>query len=321
MVRFRNWYAIPLALFAMGAATAPALAEYPEHDITVVVGYAAGGGTDIMARTVAPYLERHLGGAHIVIKNVPGAGGQLGFTQTAMAAPDGYTLGTFNLPGAVTLMYDRKATYSLEKFTYLANFVEDPNVFAVKKGSPIKSVADIVAMEKKDPGSVTVALSALGGNGHLGCMQFSAATGAKFSFIPFNGAAPARTAVMGGHVMVGTQTLSEAQSFGEEFTILAVMADKRSPMAPDVPTFKELGYDVEMGSLRGFVGPAGLSKAVSDRLIAAFRAAYDDPELKAAMHKINNPLRFLEGDAFAKVAHKQGDEILEMWKTNPWKKK
>ncbi|MGE4526952.1 MAG: tripartite tricarboxylate transporter substrate binding protein [Rhodospirillaceae bacterium] len=320
MVRLASWWSVPLAAAALAAASASASAEYPDRDITMVVGYSAGGGTDIMARTVAPFLEKYLGGdAHIVVKNVPGAGGQLGFTRTATADPDGYTLGTYNLPGAVTLIYDRKATYSPDSFTYLANFVEDPNVFAVKKGSPIKSVADIVALEKKDPGSVTVGLSAFGGNGHLGSMQFIAATGVTFSFVPFKGAAPARTAVMGGHVLVGTQTLSEAQSFGDELKVLAVMADERSPMAPDVPTFKELGYDVEMGSLRGFVAPAGLDAAVRDKLIAAFRATYEDPEFRAAMKKINNPLRYIEGGAFAKVGHKQAVVIGKMWKTNPWK--
>jgi tripartite-type tricarboxylate transporter receptor subunit TctC len=308
--------------FAFLAATGTAaLAEYPDRDITIIVGYSAGGGTDVMARTVAPYLEKYLGNdAHVVIKNVPGAGGQIGFTETAQAKPDGYTLGTFNLPGAVTLMYDRKATYSVNSFTYLANMVDDPNTFAVKKGSHFKSIKDIIAADKKDPGSVTVALSAFGGNGHLGALEFASAAGIDFAYIPFNGAAPARVAVMGGHVMLGTQTLSEAESFKDEFSVLAVLSEKRSPLAPNVPTLKELGYDVEMGSLRGFVGPAGLPPEVTKKLIAAFSATYNDPNFQNIMRKGGSPLRFIAGEDFAKVSQKQADAVRRIWEKTPWKK-
>jgi tripartite-type tricarboxylate transporter receptor subunit TctC len=116
------------ALAAAASLTVPAYAEYPEKPIEIVVGYAAGGGTDVMARTVGKFLEAALGGsAAVVIKNEPGAGGQIGFTKVATAKPDGYTLGTFNLPAALALTYDRKADYTASSFTYLANFVEDPN--------------------------------------------------------------------------------------------------------------------------------------------------------------------------------------------------
>jgi len=128
--------ALALSLFATAA-----LADYPEKPIEVIVGYSAGGGTDVMARTVAKFLEQELGeGASVVIKNMPGAGGQIGFTEVAKATPDGYTLGTFNLPAALALTHDRQADYDVNSYTYLANFGEDPNTITVAAASPFQTL-------------------------------------------------------------------------------------------------------------------------------------------------------------------------------------
>jgi tripartite-type tricarboxylate transporter receptor subunit TctC len=116
---------VSLAL-ALAMAPLAARAEYPEKPVTIIVGYAAGGGTDILARTVAPYVEKYLGNnAKLVIKNVPGAGGQIGFTQVATAAPDGYTIGTFNQPAAAAMTLDRKADYAMDSFTYLVKSLDE----------------------------------------------------------------------------------------------------------------------------------------------------------------------------------------------------
>ncbi|MCI5110576.1 MAG: tripartite tricarboxylate transporter substrate binding protein, partial [Marivita sp.] len=104
------------ALIALGLSTTAVLAEYPEKPVEVIVGYSAGGGTDVMARTVAQFLEQELNGS-VVVKNMPGAGGQIGFTEVAGANPDGYTLGTFNLPAALALTHDREADYDVTSFT------------------------------------------------------------------------------------------------------------------------------------------------------------------------------------------------------------
>ncbi|WP_236638176.1 tripartite tricarboxylate transporter substrate binding protein [Mangrovicoccus ximenensis] len=188
-----------------------------------------------MARTVGQFLEKELG-TSVVIRNEPGAGGQIGFTNTATAKPDGYTLGTFNLPAALALTYDRKAAYDAESFSYLANFVEDPNTFVVAADSPYQTLDDLLADARENPGAVTVGLSALGGNDHFAAILMQKAAGGEFTLVPFKGAANARTALMGGHVAAGTMALSQTASFGEELRVLAVLADERSDFAPDVPT-------------------------------------------------------------------------------------
>jgi tripartite-type tricarboxylate transporter receptor subunit TctC len=308
-----------LAFAVASVIAAPAYAEYPEKPIEIIVGYSAGGGTDVMARTVGQFLEQALGGASVVIKNEPGAGGQIGFTHTATAEPDGYTLGTFNLPTALALTLDREAAYDADSFTYLANFVQDPNTIVVSASSGFETLDAFLAAAKADPGAITLGLSSLGGNDHFAAILMQNAAGAEFTLVPFKGAALARTALMGGHVAGGTMALSQTTGFGDELRVLAVLADERSPFAPDVPTAKELGYDVEMSSLRGIVAPAGLDPAIADRLRAALADVNANPEFQKMMAEQGNPMAYVSGDEFAAVATKQAEVAKSIWETTPWK--
>lgn len=310
------------ASLALVLAMAPlaARADYPEKPIAIIVGYAAGGGTDILARTVAPYVEKYLGGnAKLVIKNVPGAGGQIGFTQVASAAPDGYTIGTFNLPAAAAMTLDRKAEYTMDSFTYLVNMVEDPSTLVVNKESTIKSVSDLVAMAKKEPGSVTVGLASLAGNDHFAALEFGKSAGVELALVPFKGAAPARSALMGGHVKLGTMAFSQTTGFEDELRVIGVFSAERLAQAPNVPTVKEQGFNVEMGSLRGFVGPAGLPPEITKKLTAAFESAFADPALKSALEKQGAPLRMVSGAAYKALSHHQSAVAKEIWERVPWK--
>ncbi|WBU53977.1 tripartite tricarboxylate transporter substrate binding protein [Paracoccus sp. SCSIO 75233] len=308
-----------ITALAVTLAATPALAEFPEKPIEIVVGYAAGGGTDVLARTVGQFLEGALGdGAAVVVKNVPGAGGQIGFTEVATADPDGYTLGTFNLPAALALTYDRNADYDEGSFTYLANFVDDPNTIVVGADSEFTTLDDFLTAAEAEPGAITVGLSSLGGNDHFAAIMIEQAAGAEFTLVPFKGAALARTALMGGHVAAGTMALSQTTSFGDDIKVLAVLADERSSFAPDVPTAKELGYDVEMSSLRGIVGPAGMDPALADQLRQALSAVNDNPEFQAMMAEQGNPMAFVTGDDFAKLAAEQSAIAKSIWEPTPW---
>ncbi|NVJ92714.1 MAG: tripartite tricarboxylate transporter substrate binding protein [Methylocystaceae bacterium] len=309
-----------MTFIALGLTTVPAMAEFPEKPIEVIVGFSAGGGTDVMARTVAKYLEEELGdGRSVVVKNKPGAGGQIGFTAVAEARADGYTLGTFNLPAALALTYDRKASYNIDSFTYLANFVEDPNTITVAASSPYKSLDELLKAAKSDPRSITIGLSALGGNDHFSANLLSSATGSEFTLVPFKGASNARTAIMGGHVSAGTLTLGQTTSFPNELRVLAILSDKRSPFAPDVPTAKELGYDIKMSSLRGIVAPAGLDKKIADKLRNALKAVNENPDFQKKMKDQGNPLAFVSGEEYANVARKQDNVAKTTWEKTPWK--
>lgn len=309
-----------LTLAISALALTPAFAEFPEKPIEIVVGYSAGGGTDVMARTVAQYLEKELGdGASVIVKNMPGAGGLIGFTEVAKAAPDGYTLGTFNLPAAFALTKDRPAGYGVDSFTYLANFVDDPNTVVVSAASEFKSLEDLMASAKENEGAVTFGLASLGGNDHFAANMLADAAKADFTLVPFKGAAMARTALLGGHVAAGTMALSQTTSFKEDIRVLAVLADERSAFRPDVPTAKELGFDVEMSSLRGIVAPAGMDAAITERLRDALNAVNANPDFQKAMAEQGNPMAFVAGDAFADLARKQDGVAQAIWDKSPWK--
>ena len=307
-----------LTALALALSATAALAEYPEKPVEVIVGYSAGGGTDVMARTVAQFLEKELNGS-VVVKNMPGAGGQIGFTEVAKAVPDGYTLGTFNLPAALALTHDRDADYDVNSYTYLANFVEDPNTITVAASSPFQTLGELLDAAKADPGAITLGLSSLGGNDHFGANMIAAASGAEFTLVPFKGASNARTAIMGGHVSGGTMTLGQTTNFPDELRVLAVLAGERSPFRPDVPTAKELGFDVQMSSLRGIVAPAGMDEAMADQLRAALTAVNENPEFQAMMAEQGNPIAFMVGDDFAATAAKQDGIAAEIWANTPWK--
>lgn len=301
---------------AAGAAFAQ---DYPEKPIEVIVGYSAGGGTDVMARTTMPFIEKYLGeGTSIVVKNMPGASGQIGITEVAGADADGYTLGTFNLPGMMARTLDREAAYDRDSFTYLANVVNDPNVIVSAKGSGIDTMEDLIAAAKENPLAITVGMSSLGGDDHFLLIKLQKMTETEFTIVPFKGSAPARTAVMGGHVAVGIFNVSEVAKFQGELNVLGVAQPERSEFAPDVPTFREQGFDLINGSTRGVVAPAGLPEDVANKLRDAFEKAAQDPEFIEAMTATANPVAVVTGQEFRELTDGLYDLAKEAWETTPW---
>ena len=304
---------------AMILSAGAALAEYPEKPIEVIVGYSAGGGTDVMARTAAPFIEKYLGnGASIVVKNMPGASGQIGVTEAANADPDGYTLGTFNLPGMMARTIDREADYDRDSFTYLANVVNDPNVIVTSKNSGLDTLDKLLEEAKANPGAITVGMSSLGGDDHFALIKLQNATETEFTIVPFKGSAPARTALLGGHVAMGILNISEVAEFQDQLNVLGVATTERSPFAPDLPTFHEQGLDLVNGSMRGFIAPAGLPEDVQAKLIDAFSQLPDDQEFLDAMAATANPVKVVTGEAFKQLTSDLYDLANGVWQTNPW---
>ena len=309
------------ALFgALMVSASAALAAYPEKPITLIVGYSAGGGTDVMARNVAPYVEKYLGnGASIVVKNMPGASGQIGITEVAHSEPDGYTLGTYNLPGMMARTLDREAKYSADSLTFLANVVSDPNVIVTAKKTGISSLQELIDAATKAPRSITVGMSSLGGDDHLGLTKFQDITNTQFTIIPFNGSSAARTAILGGHVTAGVMNVSEVASFKDELNIIGIAQAERSEFAPDVPTFREQGVDLLNASMRGVVAPKGLPKDVEQKLLVAFEQALKDPELLAKMKATANPVEASIGEDFKRLNSAVYELATQVWETTPWK--
>ncbi len=311
-----------LALASIGVlAAGSAAAEYPEHAIDMIVAFSPGGGTDVAARTIEPFIEKYLG-ADVTILNKPGAGGEIGFTELANSKPDGYTVGFINIPAMLAYSYERKTEYSRASFTPIANLVSDPGIFAVRADSQFKTVKDLVEYGKANPKAVPIGTSgSVGSSEHLAIKQVEALTGAKFNHVPFGSTAPLRTALLGGHIPVAAFNLGEAVQFMEEgqIRILGIMSEKRSTMAPDIPTFQEQGVNLVTGSSRGIAGPAGLPKAIVDKLSEAIHKAMDDPEYAAKAKAADVPLNYLPADAYAEFLKNTDEALAEAWKTDPWK--
>ncbi len=320
---FRKLAGSLLVAAAAAVATSPALAEYPERPITMIVAFSPGGGTDVLARSFAPFIEKYLGkGASFTIINKPGAGGEVGFTAVAKSKPDGYTIGFLNLPNLLAIPIEREARFSLDSFTPLANMVDDPGAINVHVDSPFKSLKDLVTYAKENPGAVTIGTSGVGGDDHLAVLSFAKQAGIKIAHVPFPGAAPNRTALLGRHITAGAFNVSEAIQYAQEgkIRILGVMAEKRWELAPDAPTFKEQGFDVIMGSQRGMGAPAGFPEEAKNKLSEAIGKAVNDPEFQEKAKKIYLPLSFMPSDEYAAFLKQKDDQFRKMWKEEPWRK-
>jgi len=249
-----------LAGLSLGYAHLPAQAAWPsDQPINLIIAYAPGGGTDIVARSLVPFIEKHLGdGAKINILNRPGAGGGIGFAAIANAAPDGYTIGFINTPPVITIPIERNAAWTLSSFDYLGNIVDDPGTFCVHQESPIRSLVELQNFAKNNPKKVTVGSTGVGSDDHLAMLMFERTAGVSLTHVPFKGSSETRTAITGKHITVAAINVGEALQYlksGSPLRCLGQMTAQRMSMAPDWPTFREQGFAFEMASLRGMAAP------------------------------------------------------------------
>jgi tripartite-type tricarboxylate transporter receptor subunit TctC len=316
------------ALLLAAAALLPggsALAAYPEQPINLIVAYAPGGGTDIIARVIARYLEKYLGNdAKVVVVNKPGAGGAIGFTAIANAPPDGYTIGFINTPGVLTVPIERKASFTWQSFDLLGNIVDDPDNFSVHNDSPIKTLADLAAYAKANPGAVSYGTTGIGSDDHLAGLMFEKAAGVKMNHIPFKGAAEVHNAIATKQIVIAAMNIGEALQYekgGTPMRNLGQMSVARTTLAPNLPTFREQGYDIIMASLRGMAAPKGLPPAVRDSLVKAVERTVNDPQFQAQAASYFAPMRYLAPTQYASELQAADTLFRQMWKDMPWSDK
>jgi tripartite-type tricarboxylate transporter receptor subunit TctC len=313
-------YALAAALTLTPAA---ALADWPaDKPINMVVAYSAGGGTDILARTMAPFLEKYIEGAKFVVLNKPGAGGEFGFTETANATPDGYTIGFMNAPAFITLPYERETRYTFEDFAPIANLVTDPATLNVPGDSKIDSLDAFVAAAKEAPNALTIGHQGYGGSMHLSLEGFVDLTETEVTQVPFPGIPPAATALLGGHIaglVVGAGEASNIGSDDNPIKILGVMSRERLALFPDIPTFAEQGYEVFSGSDRGFAAPAGTPEPIVAAISAAIEMTLKDPEFLKAAEEQKLPLNYMNQADYTAYLTDLNARIGTLWETNPWR--
>ncbi|PLC50698.1 3-phosphoglycerate dehydrogenase [Pollutimonas subterranea] len=316
--------AMGAAAFALSASAGIPLAHaaYPEHPINMVVSYGPGGGTDLVARAIAPYIEKYLGnGARIVVLNRPGAGGAIGFAEIARAKPDGYTIGFLNTPNMLTIPLERKAQYHWTDFDLIGNLIDDPDSFAVNANGKIKTLKDLVEYAKAHPGDVTVGTTGIGSDDHLAMLMFEKGTGTKLTHVPYKGAGEVRSAISSGEIMLAAMNIGEVMAYikgGSPLIDLGVMSDERTDLAPDLPTFKEQGHDIIMASLRGIGAPKGLPEDVSKKLVSAVEQAVNDPGFREQAKKLFVPLRYMGPQDYKAELESDEKMFKQFWKDTPW---
>ena len=276
-----------LALCAVFAAT-PAVAQqdYPNRPITLVVPYAAGGGNDVMARSVAEKMSKALG-QNIVVENRAGAGGSIATRQVARAAPDGYTLvlgGTGTLAVNPTL-YENVGYDPRKDFAPVGLIGTGQLILVINPNVPAKTVPELIELAKKEPGKLSYASAGVGSGIHLGAVLFEMMAGIQLVHVPYKGTAPALTDLIGGHVQIYFSSLPAAASLAKDGKIraLAVAGPQRSPIFPDLPTVSETLPGFEAVLHYGIVAPAGTPDAIIRKLNVALRDAVNAPDTKERM--------------------------------------
>lgn len=287
-------------------AVSPSLAQsgFPQKDITFIVPWNAGGSNDVAARALDPILREH--GIKLVIENVPGATGVIGMKRVASAAPDGYVIG-MGASSTLALIAQNKANgLTNANFTHIARVSTDPLMLLVPSTSAIKSLPDYIANMKAKPGKVTVGTPGNYNLNHIFASMTARAAGVEYVNVPYTGGSKVVADLIGQHVDSGVLKPSETLGQIQEklLTPIGVFANERLEMFPDVPTFKERGFDVfpygPVVQMAYVVGPAGLPDDVRTKLVTAFRAAIQDPRFKEFAKKNVFLVDDLTGDALAR---------------------
>ena len=300
---------IAKALLGALLAAAPFLSQaqdgYPVKPVTIIVPYPPAGQADLAARPLANALQQILKQPFVVM-NRPGAAGAVGNRAAATATPDGYTI-LVTLVSITTIpeverMFGRPESYSMDQFAPLALLVADPPVLVVGGDKPWKSVKELVDAAKQRPDDLVYSHSGLYGPSHLPMEMFLHAAGIKMRGLPAVGGGPTMALVLSGNagMWASPPAMAVAQVGAGKLRPLASFGAKRLASFPDVPTLKEVGYDVEFYVWSGAFAPAGTPPAVLTTLRDAIRKAVSMPEFTGAMEKLRSPISYLDGPEFGK---------------------
>ena len=283
-------------LFGVSVAFAQ---TFPAKPITVIVPFGPGGTTDLMARVLQVEFEKAIGGP-IIVSNKAGAGGAIAMAEVARASPDGYTIAMTTIGPQVLQPTLKKLAYQTDSFDYICGTYDVPLMLMVTADFAFKSLADVIAFAKQNPGKLTYGSSGQGTALHISMAALLKKAGADGLHVPYKSSGEMATALLGKHVMIFAETPAVATQY--QLRPLAVFADKRLETHPNIPTVIESGIDVRGTVWGGLVAPKGLPADVRNKLQAACANATSTEGYKASANRLNSPLLFRDAATFTAFA-------------------
>ena len=306
---------VGLAAMAATVFAVPAMAAYPDKPVTVICPWTAGGGTDVLLRALSKSAEKYLGQT-ITVANQTGGAGAIGHNAIRTARPDGYTIGmiTFELN---SLPPQGLVPFTWKDFDPLMRINSDPAALTVRADAPYNTVRGFMDYAKSHPGEITIGNSAPGSVWHIAAGLAAEKTGVQVKHVPFDGAQPAVTALVGGHIKAVAVSVAEVrgQVQAGNLKILGVMSAERDKIFPDVPTFKEQGVDVQFYTWRGLGLPKGVPPAIKAKIADAYKKAFDSQEFKDFAAKASLNLAYQDSAEFAKFLDQNYKDVSAVMKS------
>jgi tripartite-type tricarboxylate transporter receptor subunit TctC len=299
-------------------AASPAAAKYPDRPITLIIPWAAGGGTDATGRAIAAVLQEQLG-QPVNVVNRTGGQGVVGHAAIAAAKPDGYTLGIITVE--INMLHWQGLTeLSGDSYQAIGLYNQDPAGVQVRADSPYKTAPDLIKAAKAAPGKLKGSGTGQGGIWHLalaGMLNAAGLDAKTIPWVPLEGAAPSLQEMVAGGLDVVTCSRVEAQSMIDAGKVkaIALMAEKRSPIYPDLPTLKEQGIDWSLTTWRGFAGPKGMPKEVLDVLVPAFKKMTENPKFTEVLDKRGFGRVYMDPKDFAAFMQKTDASLGKVMKS------
>jgi tripartite-type tricarboxylate transporter receptor subunit TctC len=308
-------FIVLFAALAMAWAGAAGAADFPKKRVTYNICFNPGGESDITARIQEQALKKNLG-ADVSIQYKIGGGGALCWSELVSSAPDGYTIAGHNLPHTILQPMEMgDAGYKTLDLKQVYMFESTPNVLMVRKDSPFNTLKDFVEYAKKNPpGVVTVGGSGTSSANDLGTAMLNKAAGIKLSYVPFGGTGSAVPALLGGHVTALMSYSPMVIQYRDKFKFLAIASEKRMDVIPDVPTFREQGYDIVEGAYRGVAAPPGTPDAIVKILADAFDKTMKDPDVKKKMDQNGFKTEFMGPEESLALVKKKTVEYEQIMK-------
>jgi tripartite-type tricarboxylate transporter receptor subunit TctC len=303
--------AVGIATALAAASAIPAAAEYPDQQITMIVPFGAGGGSDRVARTVDRFWQEETGQG-FNFQYQPGAAGAVGTDAIARAEPDGYTTGIVNLPNMILQPISGSGAFALEDFDYIGRVNVDPIVLMVPESSPYATLDEFVAAATEMPGTLTLAITGTFGAAHIAALQLMEEADINVTLVPTQGGANTAARIAGGHVSAGLIGLGLFTN-QEKGRALAVSSEDRSDFAPDVPTFAEQGVNLDTAVARIVVAPDGLPEAALSYLRGTLQKVTESQGFVDASREQSLGAVWQDGDALeeaVKASQEQSARLL-----------